>query len=1853
MRWNQWLALTCCLLAFNALTWWWLMPATNQPREALTITEISPLPDSIISGRPQITLRFNQDLQLNDNKAPALSFTPAISGSWEWQPTERRLVFEADEVLPMASEWQLHLPAETLHSQHGASNAEQLISWTTPAPQITSMTTIGHDDSRRLILECVLNQAVDGVELSRHLRLSGDQGRPLPYTIHAQSEATVVRLRLDQQVDHLRRIHAQLTAGMSSREGPIPGTAQRLSVHNQTIPAVTSVSTRHQVTANTAGEITLTFNQRVNTRAMESVLRIEPAIPFALHPSRNGRRLTLRAAFAANTAYHVHISQPADSKLIAQVPAPGRWTARFDHLPPSLHVPHGNGLLVANGARSVAVESINCARLKISIHRLDDHNLAVWRGYAHGQDHAVRRLGQSLGEHLVTIPQDADQRQKLRLDLQQLFAKAEIPSAIQHGVFLLRLQGIAAAHTPATSNWQLRKELVVSFSQIGISVRQGSNEVAVWLHRLDNQAILPGHPVHLYDERQRLVASGTSDEQGFVRLTLPTSHHDDERRIRAVVAHAPTGLDQEISDFSWVDLHQHRLPSLDPQSGIPWQRHGYRALISCGRDILRPGELIQARALIRNRDGSEPPQMPLRWRLWRPNGQLAAEQILTLTSGGVSAWDYHLSDIAESGTWRIDCTLPGDETVLGSEGIQVAELLPQQIAVSMDELNDYYQWSRGADSAISVAASVHWLFGAPANNAQLHLSAELTPSSVTPKGWEGWTFGDKQSVQESHIPGHQRLTLDTLKTNDQGMAHWSLPLASLIGQQRSALSEGAWSLRLIVGGQIDGGRRIHDHRQTTVVVGPHRHALRSVKEDAATVDDQVKQWTIDIARVDHHGKVDGDGEEDFHLQLYRRLWQQQLIERDGSLRWVGRSELEAYGEPQTVNLQSGQTRLSLPLSAAPEEWVVALIDGQGRVRTSLAHGSRHILDRRQPENALLQLVERNGMAMTGAGLSSVDALKAGDELRFRLVSPFAGRIVLSVEQDGVRWWEQLISTDSAHEFGLTVAADWGPNALLCAQIIRPLRDTPSAEASRARAAIALRFANADQHLHSHILVPNEVPPGEEIPIRVRISDQHGQALSGAQVAIAVVDEGWLRLSDYRGPDPFSWWNSYRRHGVEHSDSWRHLLPELPVSEHAVSIGGDAMTIPSAHLNTAAAQDIRLLATHSEWLTTDEQGMVTFQAAAAEQAGAARVMIWAAAGLRFASKEQTIQLRSDFDPLVNWPRFVRPGDQLTLPITIHHRLPANQEFDYHLELPEGWLALEQPRITSLSTEHEQTLRLRIQVGQQLGIQTPTIVLRSGGLERRLSRDIAVRPSQPRSRHHGQLVVNGRATLSSLTPSLLSGQWRLFTNSGHDAILTQAIDSLSHYPYGCAEQTVSRALPWLALVNTDQGWDIEQITVQQRVEQALARLQLMQHNDGGIAMWPGQRHTAPTASLWAAWFAVQAQGAGHKVQPAFLDPLLSWCKNTLRNSALASNEGLPYDELIHRALAGLILAQAGKGQVSDAVRIDDWLTASIDAPHSAAPAELAAIQALTWLYLGRRDHALTLLAAAQTLPPAPRQLTGRLASAAQSRAWRLLAQSQIAPDEAQTAALASAVADDGRSGAWRSTMDRAMASYALLTFRRRFPPLSKHPGLRLMNGAEVLVEVAAGEDFVWDYPHPTLPEELQLAVYGDSPITIDWLAMGVSATPQQPVSAGLSIRRQLLDLDQQPLSQPLQEGQGVIVELSVRADQQTPNTVIEDLLPAGLEAENPLDHGSFARHQRSLANDERWHFRDDRALWFGTVPAHNEFVIRYLARATVAGNYQWPGPRIEAMYDEARHGLGASESLQVVKATASEADEAEQP
>ena len=173
---------------------------------------------------------------------------------------------------------------------------------------------------------------------------------------------------------------------------------------------------------------------------------------------------------------------------------------------------------------------------------------------------------------------------------------------------------------------------------------------------------------------------------------------------------------------------------------------------------------------------------------------------------------------------------------------------------------------------------------------------------------------------------------------------------------------------------------------------------------------------------------------------------------------------------------------------------------------------------------------------------------------------------------------------------------------------------------------------------------------------------------------------------------------------------------------------------------------------------------------------------------------------------------------------------------------------------------------------------------------------------------------------------------------------------------------------------------------------------------------------------------------------------------------------------------------------------------------------------------------------------------------------------------------------------------------------------------------------------------LPERLASGLNienrSSDPVLATFMVSGVPERALPPQANGYSVRRILYTLDGEPVDirRPLSQGERYIVILDGDShDYGHKQTLLEDMLPAGLEIENTrLIHGGKLKDFSWLENvttPQHMELRDDRFVAaMESLKDNQDYKLAYIVRAVTPGTFTWPAAYVEDMYRPDRFARG---------------------
>jgi uncharacterized protein YfaS (alpha-2-macroglobulin family) len=1858
-----------------------------------------------VQPRPRLAWTFNLDVTPSaDGQAPGV-IAPAVPGKWDWE-NRRTLTFTPDADLPKATRFTVTLPAgEKLATANGFRLKESYVSTFQTAPlSLTQVRQIGFEGDEA-VLELSFDDAVNGAEVLSHLSLKGPDGKPLTFEAHGVANGPIVRVRTAslpaataQDGISQRLIRLSLSPGLSGRSGPLA----------MTTPVETSVPVDAELIATNAdaynaepGEagIRINFNNAVDSTVIKPLVTIEPQVPFTLSGSYNA--LNLRGDFTPGTRYAIKLAAGPAGANKSRYPRPATLGVFIPDREPAVWFEHESGYLGSRGNRTLLAHAVNAFDLNVRITRLYDNNLVEWRNAtrrdrwrASNDDYAAPVATKSI--HLTG---KKNEKQEIRLALDELLPA----NAARDGAYRVEISGSVQRDDNAQ---RVYASSVVTLCDLGLSAKTGRDGAAAWVTSLATAQPLPGVRVRVFSNKNQVLGEAASGPDGLAKIPLtPPAEGESPAVLIADRAGASeiTWLDLRTSQvgFGEADLSGKVYLRSGHESFVYTDRGVYRPgeTVHLHAIVRGPDNSVPTTSF------------PVLFQIVRPDLRNWRAQTVALDADGAAGFDLQLPSDLPTGKWSANVGLPGDGGIkdakwFGSVSFQVEEFVPDrmkvELALGQDGAKDDARVELH-DAPVRAQVQADYLFARPVAARPATLVARVDPTPFQPKDWTGWTFtdaADTAGALGTSKPLGRRRELAMTDLDASGHAIWEIDVRDLIAKG-DALDEskkpaadgnskypGPWTLTATTSVAEEGGRAVSATRRINVDLVPYYIGIRApgqlVKPGSTA--------TFEVALVSPASGKAVPQNATLQAKVYRETWNNSLVHEAGRYRYETTRLLEAVEDAAKLEMAEGRGVCSV---VAPDSgsYVLRIEDAKIGVVASVVFYAGlsewdEDISRENPERIELILLPPKPqddfreairhrtitsflkLARSALGSTPVHGFAIDQRPRILVRSPFKGRLLLNVETDSVVSSQVIDMKASQMSLPIEVTAACRPNAYVTATVVRPIDPNAKWRAHRATGAIRLPMDNTDRKLNVHIAAPTEIRPATSLTADVRVTDSSGNAVPNAAITVAAVDEGICRLTNYKTPDPFAFFTATRALGVALTDLYSQLMPEVPKPDASSTPGGDGDDPDQARYRSpVAAKRVKPVALFSGVVHADSNGVAHVSFPVPQFAGELRLMAVAYTGqsatrVGFGSADQAVTVRSPLIVQSSWPRFAAPGDRFSATFTTFNN--ANDAGDAQLRLdlignegkpcpirfsegdPEH--AVRQVRLTPGG---QSVTTIELTALDQIGVAKIRLHATLAGESFEETVELPIRPASPAITRGGFASASpDKAATIDIPSGMIDGTTRVQVNvTPWPALeLPQGLDYLDRYPYGCAEQTISTLLPLVYL--SDIGNRIapnlfERERVRDKVKVGVIRLLGMRTADGGVAMWPGGQTSWPWASVYAAHFCVEARRAGHDIPNDLYDGLMTYARNLL--SAAPTNAVEPLET---QAYACYVLALAGKPERAAMSRLGEILGGSFAAPADEAvprPEQARLHIAAAWVAAGRRDLAQQLIPKTLPTPRKSRQQSGNIGSPARDRAIILSALLAADPERAELPAMAQQLADEGRKGRWQSTQDTAMAVMALGRYLKQVGPSQNYSSVELWRADKQVGSAKAGESITFSSADKT-DDKFEIRTTGptNTKAYVSWLQVGVPNTLPTDSANGMTLRRRYLDDRGNPIrDDAVRSGDLVKVELTLDAPTTLENVVIEDLLPAGLEIENPrLVTQAAAAEEPAKAGPQlfeprRVDMRDDRIILVGDLSRSGPATYVYTARAVTRGTFVVPPVRAECMYDIGTSAItGGGKTLRVI-------------
>ncbi len=1522
----------------------------------------------------------------------------------------------------------------------------------------------------------------------------------------------------------------------------------------------------------------------------------------------------------------------------------------FKPVPPRIFLPSFSAEQLSGGGRRIELLSVNVASLRVRAKWLDQdqliHALRGYKGYfkERSWDDQTREPYKEVDFNLLAgktvfrtnLALEASQDQALKTVL----SWDSILGGRTHGAVFIMAESSSPADPvddPGAggrlSKSPLGSQTLLQLTDLGLYWKTTATRLWVTVFSYASGKPVSGASVRLMDNDGQSVAEQTSDANGVAIF-------ESAPQAAWLLAKCGGDLHATALDAAW----ENRLP-VDYSIPREWneEHHESRKLmLFTDRSVYRPGETLHLKAILRDfkQDALEVPLsatgklvcLDARQRtFWVTN--------VVFSTNGSCATSVVLPTECR-GTYRADLAV--DTNLVHYQQFEVQDFQPNSFEIMLDAPAAF-----AASEAVAVPVRAKYLHGRPVAKAKLAWSFDSRDDGFAPEGWEDFRFCNHAEVLPGQGSSSVAMNGETNYTSAPGWAlRPEIAINPVVPQPRA----------------VNGLVELTDASQQTLAQATRfiRHSSEfylGIKSLPSVVASNTPTPVYLVAT-----RTDGTPETNavkIQLRLRKVDWR--------SVRMQGAGKTIRYQNEPEFQLINEQEAVACPVVRDGEKWFADTNAAPSAVLTPMIAGM-YLLEAIATDSAGRRVVSALNIQVTGDGrlgwnyrnevqIELVPDRKTylpGQTASLLVKTPISGMAVVSVERDRILTSYVTNLTGNAPAVQVPIPPAYAPNVVVTVFVVRGASNSPHEfKDPEYRVGYAnLTVENPATQLQVEMGADKtDYQPGQRIAVLGTVRDAQGLPAVGAEVVCYAVDEGVLALNDYQTPDPGAYFWSQRPLGVFSHSSLPSLMPEdsglwqFQNKGYLVGGGGEATAsglrkrfLPCAYWNPS--------------LITDGLGQFTANFVAPDSLTRYRLIaVVLRSGGQFGFQESHFRVNKPLmlDPAL--PRFAHVGDQLIARAVLHNLTGKTIEAEIGLNLDDkvkgAGPAFNGARATqkiTLSPTRETIVEFPVEftrIGLSRWVWEAKTSASQAGQDRVESTvPVEYATALIHEVYLARVTTTATNLLAKANPQLFESQGTLTVTVANSrmASLGEAVASLLHYPYGCAEQTSSSLLPWIVwrdFMPFFPGVHTNQAEVDLAINKGVARLLSMQTESGGLAYWPGGKKAESWVSAYGGMALALAKKQGRSVPDGEFDTLLKYLSQSLRESPAGwQNEGLS-----DRCLALYTLALARKSEPGYHEQMFE--------KRDLLSGESRALLALAILESdGQREMALELLAP-KVGPPAQ----GDLGFGCPERelAVQLLAWLRANSEGARVESLAEELFHSQKLGRWSTTQGNAWGLIALADYVRKIELNHFESSGQLMWQNEKrefkLSAQPAALEMVFPCAAKSASRELNLENPGQHPLFVRVAAEFHPLVQRQPrENRGFGLRREYALVDDEGKVGEYRNarvGDLVLVTLNLESSQMAHYVAIDDALPAILEPVNPRFKSRETRVGNALDNeweDDFHELRQDRALFFRNYLAPGQYTIRYLARVRAAGTAIAPSAKVEEMYHPERFGLSETQDLQ---------------
>jgi alpha-2-macroglobulin len=1727
-----------------------------------------------------------------------VEFEPNIRGRFRWEHGDE-LIFSPAEPMSPATTYKATIGSEMLtYSKFGKVNVSEAIEFHTPDLQLESsnITWVLDDATNKAIpqVDLYFNYMVTPAVLKDKLNVKVD-GEKKDYSVQTLSNDKKISLR----ILNVKSEDRDYSTTVSLEKGLVPDGGKNATKEtideSFTIPSpytltITNVESHHDGLSATVKVLT---SQQVVESSLAGFVKLTPLVKYGVEVVDDGFIIT-GDAFDVSKTYDLLLTKGLRGKLGGTLKEDYKTNVAFGQLEPGISFGNNKAVyLSAQGNKNIEVRVTNMPMIKVIVSKIYESNLLAAHRYGYypntgsNEDYYEEEGNAALGD--VIYEKEIDTRTLPKLGGSRLF-NFNIADRLKdfNGIYHLRIQ--------STEDYWLNDSRFISLSDIGLIAKEGKEKMLVFANSIKTAASLSGVNVTVYGANNQLLGNGSTNSEGVAEIAYARKEFSGFKPAMVIAKTA--------DDFNYLPFHNTRVnTSRFDVGGKNWNPAGMDAFIYAERDIYRPGEKINANVVLRTNDWKTPGELPVKMKFIMPNGKEMKSFRKMLNEQGSAELSIDLPMAAVTGSYQLEL-YSGNDVLLSSKSFSVEEFVPDRIKVSA-------QLSKKAlnvgDSASLNINAVNF-FGPPAANRNYETEIQFRQSYFSPAKFDKYNFS----------LANQTTFFDKIvnegTTDANGNASEGLRVPDIYKNM------GLLAVNIYTTVFDETGRPVSRVANADVYTQNIFYGLGSDGYYYYPLNQSIKFPMVALSKDEKVVSAPAK------IQVIKHEYRTVMSRSGDYFRYESQKE-DKLLKDEVVNVNGENTNYVF-IPRAPGDYEIRIY----------APGAETYVSRSFYSYGNWGWGDNSSFEVNTEGEIDISTDKkeysTGEKAKLLFKTPFSGRMLVTLETDHVVSYQYVNVENRSASIDIPLSAEHLPNVYVSATLIKPhsVSDIPLTVAHGFQ---SLKVDEKNRKIDVQITSNKTTRSRTHQKVKIK-------AAPGAYVTLAAVDNGVLQVSNMLTPDPYNHFYQKKELGVSGFDLYPLLFPELRA--RLSSTGGDGSDMEKRN-NPMPNKRIKIVSYWSGVQKANGSGEANFEFDVPQFSGEIRLMAVAYKDEKFGSGETNMTVA---DPVVisaGLPRFLSPGDTVTVPVTLSNttKNAANAKVSLKVTGPLQVVGVASQQ-TNLAANAENRAVFKVVAQQKIDSGRIRIEVNAMGENFFDEAQITVRPPSTLQKESGSGNVNAGVsqTIAIAANRFMPGSadYQLVISKSPALELGDQLNYLLQYPYGCTEQTVSAAFPQLYfgdMADVMKKNKSSSATSVANINEAIRKIKMRQLYNGAVTLWDDEGTANWWATTYAAHFLLEARKAGYDVDNGFLETMMGYLINRLKTKETIDYY---YNRTEKKKIAPkevpyslYVLALGNRSQIS----VMNYYKANQTMLALDGKYLLAAAYAL----MGDKKSFAAMLPSSFNGEVSVAQTGGSFYSDVRDEAIALNTLVDVDPGNAQIPIMSKHVSKLLKERYWLSTQERAFGFLAIGKIARTAAK------------SNIQAEIKVNGKTVSKYNNSDLKltakqlggSNVELTTSGSGRLYYYWVAEGVSATGSyKEEDSYLKVRRQFYNRYGQIITgNNFQQNDLIIVKLTLEKSFATSieNVVLTDLLPAGFEIENPRTKELPGMDWiKDASSPTALDVRDDRIHFFVDVNSMKQNYY-YAVRAVSPGVYRMGPVSADAMYNgeyHSYHGAGVVTVMQ---------------